>query len=127
MTDDTTPTPPTSPQSSFSWKKPEKYWPKRDYYADLVMSYSAMTDIINPDAIECDYSDVRILDSMMVEQTGALHTLAKSIFDQVYRENGELDEQKLLLALRMNKAFRECFATTNLTLVRRYIASNSAL
>src|SRR3989338_484886 len=120
-------TEPTKP--TFSWKPPEKYTPKHDYYADLVMSYSAMTDIINPAAIDCEYGDIRSLDSCLLKQSLRLNELTHKMLehDQVTYNDGGIRVERLLIALKVQQAFRENYRAGNLAMTQRYLASTRPL
>lgn len=122
-------TPPENqaPKSTFSWKPPENYVPKRDYYADLVMSYSAMTDIIDPKSIACEFADIRILDSCLLEQSVRLHELTHKMLDRTVRSDGRIEEKDLLNALKVQQAFRESYRNANTVMTTRYIASTRAV
>jgi hypothetical protein len=127
-----TPTTPPETQaeptkSTFSWKPPENYVPKRDYYADLVMSYSAMTDIIDPKSIACEFADIRILDSCLLEQAVRLHELTHKMLDRTVRSDGRIEEKDLLNALKVQHAFRESYRNANTVMTTRYIASTRPL
>lgn len=116
-----------NPTTTFSWKPPENYTPKKDYYADLVMSYSAMTDIIDPKSIHCEFGDIRILDSCMLEQSLRLNELTHKILDNVTFHQGNPHEKNLRNALLVQRAFRENYTSANRVMNHRYIASTNPL
>jgi hypothetical protein len=125
-------TPPTPPEdqpqkSAFSWKPPEKYAPKRDYYADLVMSYSALTDIIDPKELECNFGDIRALDSCLLEQSMRLNEITQKMLSCVFMQDGSIIEKRLDSALKVQHAFRESYRNANTAMTHRYIASTKPL
>lgn len=111
----------------FSWKTPDNYTPKHDYYADLVMSYSALTDIINPKEIQCDFGDVRALDSCLLEQAILLNEITQKMLNDIYYSDGSVSEKRLFNALKAQQAFRESYRNANLAMTHRYIASTKPL
>lgn len=114
-------------KSNFSWKLPENYAPKRDYYADLVMSYSALTDIADPKAIECDFGDIRALDSCLLQQSLRLNDIAQQMLSCVFMQDGSIIEKRLHNALKVQHAFRESYRNANTAMTNRYIASAKPL
>lgn len=131
MNDDNTPhnTPldDTSAATHFSWQIPDNYQPKHDYYADLVVSYSAMTDIVNPQSLQCDYADIRVLDAHLLKQSLRLHELADQMLHNVHYADGDIISKRLEEALRVQHAFRENYSTANRIMTHRYIATAKPL
>lgn len=123
MNDTNTPENPAIEQSAaLALQTPDDGAPKYDVYTGMIKSYSALTDVINPKAIECDFGDIRELDSCMLEQAVLLNNLTIKMFDSVYYDDGSINQAKLFNALKVQQAFRESYRSANMAMTHRYIA-----